>query len=1149
MKRIIIIIFVFFVAQELTAQSLSNKQEKEVVLMNDSIILDTLSIVPGSVSVSFKGKKLPENLYKIDYSNALFLINKQEVENSKYYIDTLTFNYRTFPISFSQKYVHKDSNIVSDNIKRKENKRYSPIDNTDNFFSNSQLNKSGSISRGITFGNNQDASVNSDFNLQLSGNISPEISVTANISDNNIPVQADGTSQHLREFDKVFIELKSKKSRLTVGDFDINKPEGYFMNLHKKVKGAGFMTCYNLNKNINVTSAVNAAVSKGKFKRQKITGQEGNQGPYKLSGANNELYVIILSGSEKIFINGELLVRGNENDYTIDYNAGELTFTAKRTITKDSRIIAEFEYSNLSYARFALSSENVIKTKTSEFYINLFSEHDAKNQNITQELSDEQKILLNSVGDDIHKAVVENSVLLESFNSDEVLYRKTDTIVDLLLFESVYVYTNDSTVNVYRLGFSYAGENSGNYIRIQNGINGRVYQWVAPENGIKQGNYEPLKLLISPKKKQMMNFGGKTELKNNTNLFYEAAFTNNDLNLFSDKDNEDNLGYALKLGIEKNLLKKDTSKTYLNFGSEYMFTDKHFDALEPYKNTEFERDWNLIQTNAIFNEQSFNLHMYFFKKNFGKIGIGTDILKRDNDYFGNKSNFIMSLNKKNYSADIHFNYLKTNDTVSVSEFIRYNAKIERKLPFLIIGIADSGEKNILNIKENDSISSGSFRFNQWETFVKTPDSKKRSFKVSYINREDFLPIGENLNFVSNSHNFNISGKLINTKSHKLNTDLTYRQLHIADTSLTDDISENTTAARLRHSINVFKGSISTTSFIEHVTGNELVREFSYIEVQAGQGIFAWKDFNENNIKELNEFVKANFQDEANYIRVSLPGNEYRKVYSQNFYQVLNLIPRRIWFKEKGFKKVISMFSNRFSYKLNRKLNHSADYVKIEFPDTVLLSLNSILKNNIGFEISKTHTKLNYTVISNKSRILTVNGIDTRTNYFHHINLNQNLNQFIFSDFFKKGNKTYSSEFFTYSNYNIEYYENKASLIFKADKKNDITTNFIFKKKTNLTGEEFLISYNAGAEYRFISLNQGSFTAKFDFIDIEFEGAANTSISYEMLEGLQSGKNYVWSVLWHKQLSEYLQLELNYSGRKSENNKIIHTGGLSIRAIF
>ncbi len=99
------------------------------------------------------------------------------------------------------------------------------------------------------------------------------------------------------------------------------------------------------------------------------------------------------------------------------------------------------------------------------------------------------------------------------------------------------------------------------------------------------------------------------------------------------------------------------------------------------------------------------------------------------------------------------------------------------------------------------------------------------------------------------------------------------------------------------------------------------------------------------------------------------------------------------------------------------------------------------------------------------------------------------------------------------------------------------------------GEEFLISYNAGGEYKFNSVKQGSFIAKFDFININFEGVTNTSVSYEMLEGLQGGRNYVWSVLWYKQLSEFLQLELNYSGRKSEDNKIIHTGGLNIRAIF
>jgi len=82
------------------------------------------------------------------------------------------------------------------------------------FYSQNTIDRRGSLSRGIVFGNNQDVVVNSNLNLQLNGKISDDLNLVAAISDNNIPIQPEGYSQQIHEFDKVYISLFNERMNL-----------------------------------------------------------------------------------------------------------------------------------------------------------------------------------------------------------------------------------------------------------------------------------------------------------------------------------------------------------------------------------------------------------------------------------------------------------------------------------------------------------------------------------------------------------------------------------------------------------------------------------------------------------------------------------------------------------------------------------------------------------------------------------------------------------------------------------------------------------------------------------------------------------------------------------------------------------------------
>lgn len=1108
----------------------------------DTIVIDTFSVNPRTFQILNNNKESVSLDYKLlPYKGLVVFLDIP--------YDTLIFNYHPLLIDFSKKY-YKHPISLNRTI---EQKQYHPslniinTVNSNNLFQGTKLNRTGSISRGLMVGNNQDFSLNSNLNLQLSGMISPTMKILASVTDDNIPIQPQGNTQQLQDFDKVFIEVSDQKWKLTAGDFWIKNKDSYFLKYHKRGQGIHLKNKIIGNNNIEIDVENSASISKGKFGRNVIQGIEGNQGPYRLYGNENESFIIILSGTENVYIDGVLLKRGQNNDYIIDYNTSEISFTANTLINKDKRIIVEFQYSDKNYARSLLQSSTTIKKNNSSFYIHGYGEQDSKNQPLQLDFDLLDRQTLENIGDNIDLAIG-SGIDSVDFNQATNLYQKLDS-----LGYEVYQYSTNEQQAVYMLTFSNVGQGNGNYKIKENNALGKVFEWIAPDtisfgSIIKNGDYSPIKKLVTPKKRQIISVGGKTIWSGNS-LSYELSTSNMDLNTFSAINNEDNIGFAGLVNFEnKNTLKE---KWELNQQYRIESISKDYRRIERFREVEFERNWN-IQNLITTKDQllsSAKINLKHLENGLFQYQLNSYFIK--DEFNGYKNDFKIKWNKK---VNLNFDgSLMNSDGQFNTSFLRHKTDLFIPIKGFKLGFKDINENNQFFIA--DTLNNNSYRFYDWKVYIENYDSTKNRIQFFYQERYDWFKDRSILKKATKAISPGLMIGISSRKNFNLNYSLAYRMLQ-SDSSLTNILPENSLASRLNYNLKLLKGGINTNSFLEIGSGLELQKEFIYIEVPAGQGVYTWNDYNDNGIKELNEFEIAAFSDQATYIRVFTPNNNYVKIYSFQYNQNLNIDFKRIIDGKTMVEKFLNKFYNQTAVNTHKKTN-DLDLQTLLNPlvnadNPIIQQMSNSLRNSLFFNrsSSKYSVELATQLFANKN--LLINGTDFISTNKDQIKFRWNMNKsFMLNSQLTKEIKKNSSTYMANRNYDIENMEINNRISFQPNTLFRVAINGRYSEKRNSIeyGNEKAFINDIGIELRRSKRDKGLLNGELHLVNINYNGESSSTIGFEMLEGLQLGKNITWKLGFQKNMSNNIQISINYNGRKSEENRAIHTGSMQMRAFF
>ena len=1013
------------------------------------------------------------------------------------------------------------------------------------------LRQSGSITRGITIGNRQNLFVNSSLNLALEGSLTPNLAISAVITDRNVPYQPEGNTQQLRDFDNVFIRLYNKSFDLKVGDVVLTNPntDGHFLKYYKNVRGARTYLERKVASSWTSKTTVAASAAKGRFASISIDPIEGVQGPYRLRGPEGERFIIVLANSERVFIDGQRLERGFQKDYVIDYNLGEVTFNTNIVITRFTRIRVDFEFTEQNYGRTNLAFTQELHHEQHQVYLSYYREKDNPNNTLGFDFSSEAIDELRGLGDDIQSGLV-SGVDSVGFLPDRILYRKLDTIVGGVSYEIFEVSQNPATA-LFSLRFSQLGSNSGNYELISSTSNGRTFRWVAPENGVPQGDFEPVVQLAAPNQRQMTTLGSRSRF-GKVRFNQELAWSMQDQNLFSSLDDEDNRGVGWTGSVVMDSLFSVGKGYQVSIIGDFEFTEKHFKAIDRFRYIEFDRDWSFIPS-ASENQLLYGAGIAAIRNQDKAYRYHFEARDRGGAFHGTRNTLTIREQLGVFSLRGDYFLLRSALPDTRSEWARSKTQFQWNNKVLSPGYIFQTDQNQILDADADSVISTAMNFVEHTFFLEQPDSSAWSYRLTYSHRLDRLPQEGELVDFTRANNFGMTLNS-NTRRQKLQIDFNYRDTR-------DRINQERVdqlQGRLLSTNQFLNKHIRNNLSLAISSGRELEREFIYVAVNTGEGTHTWRDENGDNIQDLNEFYEAVNPDERQFIKLFTPTDEYVTAFRNQYVHTLDIYMPRNWKRSTGLLKALSKVSYLINFNLDNKTANRAlgsrlnPYAAFKEDDQVISRRNrtryTVFYNRVASGLG-----LEFAYEDVDRRQLNVNGFEAQDESRWISQIRWNIGTtYSFKLGSTLGSLANNSNFLGSRNFDLQTSIWDPSVTWQPNGQFRVIGTYKRERQVNEdpegTGEQSTIHEWRG-EVTFSRPQKGNLNARLSWLNINFEGEANTFLGYTLLNGLQPGRNLVANVNWQQQIIGGLQLTLQYFGRKSGEAPLIHTGTFQLTAFF